>query len=1177
MSNCEQGFLIQLIHAEPGRRGKCPADQRALPFMLPFQYPQRRLKGFGGRTATTRQAHIKLRNQLLNHHRVSYPRSRPSGADAQTQHKRTVLTGRSQPSMSESVRRLAGHLDQAQARSATLRAPAISQSRQEQALQLGQVRLPDLTQQRLQGGFLTRGHRIDGEHLVHLRMHPQQEQASAKTLSGLVRQPGPVADHVLISLHHHEGQALTVAPIASCIRAEPLGHRDQVHGYGITENATVEQEPPFRSQQVEEGLGLRQVHESAAKIAGGAPHDGYLGQPSFPAMVKDGRILELAREHVRQWFDKRMPRHLRFHDLNHTMEVVRSTLAIAEGSKVVGRDRMLLELAALFHDTGYALAYAGHETKSADLADEFMRRHGMSMRDRAVVRGLILATRTGSRVRTRLQAVIRDADSAKAGQADFQARANRLHAELESQTGKRIAASEWDKANLDYLKGHRFHTAFARKRYGPQKRLNLKSAMARSKSAAEAVVHNAVEHRFIERDISWLAFNDRVLQEAMDARNPLLERVKFLSIYSNNLDEFYRVRVASLQSLGRLKRKERVALGLPVDKLIDRINRKALGQQERFGVLWRGKLLPALARNRIRFRDESNLTTTQERHVRGYFAERIAPLLITANARAGNAPFIEDRKLYFACRVRSRSKPRLRTVLVNIPSQELGRFLVLPSARGSTELMFIDDAVRLCLDQLFTGHDVVHCHAFKLSRDAELYLDEEFGDTVKERVRKSLRKRGSGMPSRLLFDSAMPEASIKDLKNLLGLRKQDLVPGGRYHHFSDMMSLPVTGKPGLREQPWVPVPHPVIGRDRNPFTGLDRRDQLLHFPYHDFGSFTHWLARVIRDRAVKRIHITLYRVAEDSEVCGLLLKALEAGKKVVAFVEVQARFDEGSNLRWGERLEQAGATVLYSHEGLKVHCKLCLVERSVGGRIRRYAYLGTGNFNERTARLYADDALMTADPGITREVALVFDHLRDRRIRPRFKALMVAPAGLRIGLEELIDKEMEQASRGLPASVLLKLNSLEDRAMISKLYEASQAGVEVRLIVRGICCLVPGVAGLSERISAISIVDRYLEHSRAYVFHNQGRPKVYLSSADWMRRNLDHRVEVAFPITDEKCQKEILDMLELQWSDNVKARVINESQNNPYRKAARGQARLRAQDALRNAVKALARRARNPR
>ncbi len=878
-------------------------------------------------------------------------------------------------------------------------------------------------------------------------------------------------------------------------------------------------------------------------------------------------LLEKAREHVRRWFGKHMPRHLRFHDLNHTLEVARTALAIGDAMDVTGKERALLELAALFHDTGYALAYAGHEEKSAQLAEAFLLRQGVSQRDRATVRGLILSTRVGSPARTRLQGILRDADSAKAGQADFQSRADRLHGELEAHLGKRIGADEWNKANLDYLRGHRFHTAFARRRYGAQKRLNQRAVLERMRFAAGRKEAPAVEHRFVERDLSWLAFNDRVLQEAQDPRNPLLERVKFLAIYSNNLDEFYRVRVASLRGLARLKRKERVALGVPVDKLIDRLNRKALGQQERFGALWRGKLIPALAREGIRLRDERSLTPAQARHVRAFFAKRIAPLLITANARAGNAPFIEDRKLYFACRIRSRSKPRLRTVLVNIPSQELGRFLVLPSPRGRTELLFLDDAVRLCLDQLFTGHEIVHCHAFKLSRDAELYLDEEFGDSVKERVRRSLRKRGSGLPSRFLYDASMPNAIIKALKGLLGLRKQDLVPGGRYHHFSDLMHLPITGRPTLRDRAWSPAEHPVIGQARDPFAGLERADRLLHFPYHDFGSFTRWLDRVVHDASVRTIRISLYRVAEGSEVCELLLRALERGKQVTAFVEVQARFDEGSNLRWGERLEQAGATVLYSHEGLKVHCKLCLVERMVGRSLRRYAYLGTGNFNERTARLYADDALLTAHAGIAAEVAQVFDQLRDRRIKPRFKHLLVAPNGLRSALEELIDKEMEHASRGQSAAILLKLNSLEDQALISKLYDASQAGVDIRLIIRGICCLVPGVPGLSERIQAISIVDRYLEHSRAYLFHNLGQPRLYLSSADWMRRNLDHRVEVAFPVLDPACQHEIRSMLELQWADNVKARVIDAAQTNPYRSPQRGTAPLRAQDALRRMVR----------
>ncbi|MBK9175226.1 MAG: polyphosphate kinase 1 [Flavobacteriales bacterium] len=885
-------------------------------------------------------------------------------------------------------------------------------------------------------------------------------------------------------------------------------------------------------------------------------------------------LLERARDHVRRWFARRMPARLRFHDVDHTFAVTRVAVSIGQALQVGARELLLLELAALFHDTGYALAYRGHEERSAELADAFLLKQGMSHRDRSRIRSLILATRLGSPVRDKLAAILRDADSAKAGQADFKDRSDRLRKELEEVTGKRMSDKAWAESNLAYLRGHRFYTAYARRRYGPQKRLNLEQTKALVASARKRIPTTSVEHRFAERDISWLSFNERVLQEAGDPRNPLLERVKFLAIFSSNLDEFYRVRVASLRGLSKLKRRERAGLGIPVDTLITRINRKALVQQRRFGALWRGTLLPGMARQGIRFLNEGQLSRSQQRFVRAYFAKHVAPLLITANARATNAPFIEDRKLYFACRIRTEGKPRPRTVLVNIPSEELGRFVVLPSRVGRVDLLFLDDAIRHCLDVLFAGHEVLHCHAFKLSRDAELYLDEEFGDTVKEKVRRSLRKRSLGVPSRFLYDAAMPQAVVKELRGLLDLRKADLVPGSRYHNFSDLIRLPVKGRVDLRDRVWKPIQHPVIGRSRQPFKVLGTKDQLLHLPYHDYGGFVTWLRQAARDPSVRHIRITLYRVAEGSVVCAALLEALEQGKRVTAFVEVQARFDERANLQWGERLERAGATVLYSHEGLKVHCKLCLLERSEDGRISRYAYLGTGNFNERTSRLYADDALVTAHEGITRDVASVFDLLQNRRKRPKFKHLLVAPHDLRNGLEALVDKEMERASQGLPAAILLKLNSLEDHAFIAKLYDASRVGVDVRLIIRGICCLVPGMRRLSERIQAISIVDRYLEHSRAYVFHNNGSPLVYLSSADCMERNLDRRVEVAFPLLDSRLRQEMMELLELQWADNMKARIIDARQSNAYRNTAPTARAVHAQADTYRFLKRLARKGR---
>jgi polyphosphate kinase len=375
------------------------------------------------------------------------------------------------------------------------------------------------------------------------------------------------------------------------------------------------------------------------------------------------------------------------------------------------------------------------------------------------------------------------------------------------------------------------------------------------------------------------------------------------------------------------------------------------------------------------------------------------------------------------------------------------------------------------------------------------------------------------------------------------------------------MQLPVKGHKELRDKPMPALAHPLLASAKDPFKAIARKDVLLHFPYHDFGQFTELLHKSAMDRNVEHIAITLYRVAEGSSVCSELLLALRNGKRVTVFVEVQARFDERSNLQWGEALEKAGAKVLYSHEGLKVHCKLCLIERREKGRIRRYAYLGTGNFNERTSRIYSDLGLLTCHQGMVDDVAEVFAYLGDRRLQPRPVHLLIAPLLLRSQLESLVDKEIENALRGLPAEIQLKLNSLEDPAMISKLYDANMAGVKVRLIIRGICCLVTGVDRLSRGIKAISIVDRYLEHARVYVFHNAGDPKVYLSSADWMERNLDRRVEVAFPVLDPALHAEVLDVLAMQWKDERKARIIDREQRNRYKRAKRDGKGFQAQPA----------------
>ncbi|MEX1132800.1 MAG: polyphosphate kinase 1 [Flavobacteriales bacterium] len=853
-----------------------------------------------------------------------------------------------------------------------------------------------------------------------------------------------------------------------------------------------------------------------------------------------------------------------FHDLEHTLGVARVAVAIAQAMKLKPADIVLVEMAALFHDAGYALKYSGHEEHSARLAEAFLNKHKVSARDIGRVRSLIMSTRFGAKPRSTLQMVLRDADSNKAGQADFHARSELLRRELEVVRSAPIDPRSWNVENLAYLTGHRFHTAYAQRRYGAQKRINLQDLRKRSALPERKLKPKRAKERFMDRDMSWLSFNERVLQEAWSPDVPLLERLKFLAIYSNNLDEFYRVRVASLRSLGKLNKVARVALEVPPEKLVERLNRKALEQQKEFGALYRGTLLPALAEQGIRILRETQLDGPQRKAVRTYFTDRIAALLNTASVREGNAPFIEDRKLYFVVQLRQNGHSKNKLVLLNIPAEEAGRFLRLPrSKEGSTDVVFLDDVIRFCLPGIFAGHKVLGCHAIKLSRDAELYLDEEFGGNVKDKVRKSLKKRRTGVPSRFLYDNAMPPATLRALRTLLGLAKQDVVAGGRYHNFSDLMKLPVVGHAHLRDAPWPSVDHPAFANGGNAFRTIAARDRLLHFPYHDFGALVRWLEQAAVDAAVSHIAITLYRVADGSAVCNALLKALEHGKRVTVFVEVQARFDETSNLYWGERLEKAGAHVLYSYERLKVHCKLCLVERMERGRIKRYAYLGTGNFNERTSQLYVDSALLTARESITREVEEVFAHLRDRRHRPSHEHLMVAPSTLRTRLEQLIDKEIELALSGRPARMMLKMNSLEDRAMIRKLYDASNAGVEVRIIVRGICCLVPGVKGMSENITAISIVDRYLEHTRAYVFGNNGKTLVYLSSADWMGRNLDRRIEVAFPILDQALKQVVLDILEIQWSDRTKARLIDVRQTNPYLLPVQGERPVHSQAATR--------------
>ncbi|MCP5047945.1 MAG: polyphosphate kinase 1 [bacterium] len=668
---------------------------------------------------------------------------------------------------------------------------------------------------------------------------------------------------------------------------------------------------------------------------------------------------------------------------------------------------------------------------------------------------------------------------------------------------------------------------------------------------------------FFNRDLSWVSFNYRVLQEAKNPEVPLIERLKFLAIYSSNLDEFYRVRVASHRHLMRLKENTGEKFALPQDILVKKINKKVNKQQSELGEIFRNQVKPGLAEHNIFIVDESNLDGAQREFAREYYRNEVSqfvtPVYIDENA---DPPFLENRRLYFAARVAysetGKSKETIKNVIVNIPSNKISRFVVVPSAEGKHLVIQLDDIMRLSLDIIFPGKQVTHFYSIKLSRDAELYLEDDFSEDVIDKIKNSLQKRVTGVPSRFLYDLKMPRSFLHYLRVVFALDSEDLIPGGKYHNFNDFFGFPAPDKPELLFEKFHALPHAGLMQYGSVFDAVSREDFILHFPYQSYDATIRFIEEAANDPGVESIKITLYRVASASRVAQALITAVKKGIKVTVFDEVQARFDEESNIYWGDELSKAGAKVMYSYEKLKVHSKLCLVARREGETLKRYAFLASGNFNEKTAKIYCDHGLLTADERLTVECDRVFDYLENREVVPKFDHLLVAPFHLRKRLKKLIDREIENAKAGKKARILLKVNSLEDKKMIRKLYQASNAGVKIRIIVRGICCLVPGEEGMSKNIKIISIVDRFLEHARVYIFHNGGDEKIFVSSADWMKRNLSRRVEVAFPIYDKAVRKEIKQLIKFQFEDNIRARKLNKTQSNPYKKVKRLKA-VRAQ------------------
>lgn len=666
------------------------------------------------------------------------------------------------------------------------------------------------------------------------------------------------------------------------------------------------------------------------------------------------------------------------------------------------------------------------------------------------------------------------------------------------------------------------------------------------------------EERYIKRDVSWLLFNHRVLQEAQDPNVPLYERIKFLAIYSSNLDEFFRVRVASLRSFKELKKKTRKALAIKPKKELREIRKMVQQQQQAFGRIFRGEIMPALQENGIYLIDEMAYNTEQRQFAAQYFQEQVYACLQPIYLHENQAiPFLENAQLYFVVQFQESE----RLAMMNIPSSQLPRFVTMPGSSSKHYITFLDNIIRFNLQNLFE-QPIEDAYAIKLSRDAELIIEDEYDGNLLEKIKKGLKTRNVGLPTRFLYDSEMPETLLLRLKNIFQLSKNDLIPGARHHNFNDFFSFPnPSGNALLHDKPLPPLAHPDLENADSIFKVIQKKDTLLHFPYQKYDYIIQLLQEAATDPLVRHIYITLYRVSSKSAVAESLLQACKAGKKVTVFIEAKARFDEENNLLWGAKLEAMDAKVFYSQPGIKVHSKLLLISREENQALRHYAYIGTGNFNEKTARLYTDHALLTADERLTEEVLQVFDYL-DHKKEPNCQHLLVSPFTLRQRFLDLVDQEIANARAGKIAYIRLKMNSLEDQIMIDKLYEASKTGVQIQLIVRGICCLVAGVEGQSENIDIISIVDRFLEHARIYWFANGGDEKLYLASADWMTRNLDRRVEVAVPIYNPALFNELTTILNLQWQDQVKARILNATCDNAYRVSNSLSAPIRAQIAI---------------
>ena len=660
-------------------------------------------------------------------------------------------------------------------------------------------------------------------------------------------------------------------------------------------------------------------------------------------------------------------------------------------------------------------------------------------------------------------------------------------------------------------------------------------------------------HKHINRELSWLQFNERVLQEAMDYSVPIIERLRFLGIFSNNRDEFFRVRVASIRRMTQVVSGKEEKLGFSPRKLLKDIQQTVEQQEVLFTNTFR-KIISDLEKENIFFKNETELSPLQKVFVQQYFQEKVRPLLfpIILN-NLSNPDALRDNSIYLALWLRdSTGQVNEDFALVRVPSDIISRFLLLPCENSNDHkfIIMLDDVIRFAMGDIFKpfGFDTFDAYTVKFTRDAELDIDNDIKKSFIELMEESLKKRKKGIPVRFVYDNEIPPHLLKKLLKKLRISDGDhLRGGGRYHNFKDFMEMPNPGSSNLVYPGIKPILHPDFSRDASIFKAIKRNDILLHYPYHSFQYIVDLLREASIDPKVKSIKVTFYRAAHHSNVINSLINAARNGKSVTVYLEIKARFDEANNIYWAEKLREEGVNVIKTLPGFKVHAKLILIRRVENGKNNYYTNISTGNFNESTAKFYTDISLLTNTREVGKEVKEFFHLIESPFNPPKFKHHIIAPINMRNHFMKLLSLEIKNAKEGKKAWVIIKLNNLVDEKMVRKLSQASQAGVKIELIVRGICVLIPGIKGFSENISVIGIIDTFLEHPRIFVFANGGNPHYFLSSADWMIRNFDHRFEVATPVYDKKLQQELWDILQIQLKDNVKARLVNSNPPNQYK------------------------------